>query len=72
MRERGWRSFSASFYRNEPFRLHTTKLGPYMSAKCAFRIEHDRPARPAPRHHPMPERAIPFFAPFDGEQRTIR
>ena len=71
MRERRWRSFSASCYRNEPFRLDATEIGPYMSAKCALRVEHDRPAWPAPKHHPMPERTILFFVPFDSEQRTI-
>ena len=67
MRERRWRSFSAFCYRNEPFRLDTTEISPYMSAKCAFRIEHDRPARPTPKHHPMPEHTIPLFVPFDGK-----
>ena len=43
-----------------------------MVAKCALRIEHDRPVSPSPKHHPMPERATLLSMPFYREQRTIR
>ena len=67
--------FSILLYRtnsNEPFRPHAAEVGAHVATKCALRVEHDRPARPSPKYHPMPERTIPLFVPFDGEQSKIR
>src|SRR5512140_876148 len=56
---------------DKPFRLHATEVGTHVATKCVLRVEHDRPVRPSPKHHPMPERTIPFFVPLDRKQRTI-
>ena len=58
--------------RDEPFRLHATEVGAHMVPKFTLRVEHNRPTRSSPKHHPMPERTTPFSVPFDGEQRKIR
>src|SRR2546421_12114109 len=52
--------------RNEPLRLHAAEVGAHMATEYALRIEHNRPTRPSPKHHPMPARTIPLFVPFDA------